>query len=227
MVDANPFVVVPLETVDVSSPLPKELCPVPAPAEARRSRPPAKPAAASEQEQDHQGVLDSVVESVNMEETEDVPKKKRPPAKSRARPPQGGGAPRAVREIEHSVEPRDSAPVGASAPPAPAQPAEVLVPEQPPAVTVAPPAVTVTPPAPEAPPAEPAARSAAARRGRPQGARNKPRPAIIERVIERIEPPALSVEDIRKLLQESIRKQELEARSQKRAHYAQLLRANR
>ena len=159
MVDTNPFVVVPLETVDVSSPLPKELSPIgapprsgglspaPAPAEARRSRPPAKP---SEQEQEHQGVLVPVVESVDMEETEDVPKKKRPPAKSRAKPPQSGGAggqaggsranPRPVREIEHSVEPRDSAPVGASAPPAPAQPAEVLV----------------------APPEVPAARSAAA-----------------------------------------------------------------
>ena len=40
-------------------------------------------------------------------------------------------------------------------------------------------------------------------------------------------PPALSSDDIRKLLQDTIRKQELEARDQKRAYYSQLIRRNR
>ena len=180
VVEAEPFVVVPLETMDVSTPLPQELHPIP---EESAPTSPAPPAA--------------------WEEREDAPKKKRAPAKSRAK----ASTTRPAHEVEHHLEPRDCSPVGEPAPPAPAAITEVLkapAPELPP------------PPAPEEAPAS--------RRGRPQGAKNKPRPAIIERVVERVEPPALSVEDIRQLLQESIRKQEFEARSQKRAHYAQLLR---
>ena len=151
--------------------------------------------------------LRPIVEEPPMEEKDShAPPKKRAPAKSRAK----ASTTRPACEVEHHLEPRDCSPVGEPAPPAPATIAEVLnAPELPP--TPAP----ELPPTPEAP---------ASRRGRPQGAKNKPRPAIIERVVERVEAPALSVEDIRKLLQESIRKQELEARSQKRAHYAQLLR---
>ena len=102
VVDTNPFVVVPLETVDVSSPLPKELCPVPAPPEARRSRPTAKPAASSEQEQDHQGVLDSVGESVDMEETEDVPKKSARRRRVAPRPIPAGTTALGVQDYRHT-----------------------------------------------------------------------------------------------------------------------------
>ena len=68
-------------------------------------------------------------------------------------------------------------------------------------------------------------------RGRPPGAKNKPRPPqVVERIVEKTvyeKPPALSSDDIRKLLQDTIRKQELEARDQKRAYYSQLIRRNR
>ena len=180
VVDAEPFVVVPLETTDVSTPLPEILQPI----------------------------------SESMEETQDAAqqKPKRRPAKSRAKPPLSGAPP---ADVEHALEQRGSAPVGAPTSAAPAPNPQVLAPQ----IQVL---TDKALEAKEATPVEPISR-----RGRPQGARNKPRPAIIERVVERVEAPALSVDDIRKLLQESIRKQGLEARSQKRAHYAQLLRVNR
>ena len=194
VVEAEPFVVVPLETMDVSTPLPQELHPIP---EESAPTSPAPPAA--------------------WEEREDAPKKKRAPAKSRAK----ASTTRPAHEVEHHLEPRDCSPVGEPAPPAPAAIAALSAAATPAGVANA---EVLKAPAPELPPPPAPEEAPASRRGRPQGAKNKPRPAIIERVVERVEPPALSVEDIRQLLQESIRKQEFEARSQKRAHYAQLLR---
>ena len=68
-------------------------------------------------------------------------------------------------------------------------------------------------------------------RGRPAGARNKPKPPqIVERVVEKMvyqKPPPLSPQDIQALLKDTLRKQELDAREQKRAYYSQLIRRNR
>ena len=68
-------------------------------------------------------------------------------------------------------------------------------------------------------------------RGRPRGARNKPKPPqIVERVVEKMvyeKPPPLSPQDIQALLKDTLRKQELDAREQKRAYYSQLIRRNR
>ena len=64
-------------------------------------------------------------------------------------------------------------------------------------------------------------------RGRPPGVRNKPKePQIVERIVYQ-KPPPLSALDVRALLRETLRKQELEAREQKRAHYSRLIRGNR
>ena len=68
-------------------------------------------------------------------------------------------------------------------------------------------------------------------RGRPPGARNKPKPpTIVERVVEKTvyeKPPPLSPQDLQALLKDTLRKQELDAREQKRAYYSQLIRRNR
>ena len=68
-------------------------------------------------------------------------------------------------------------------------------------------------------------------RGRPLGARNKPKPpTIVERVVEKTvyeKPSPLSAQDLQALLKETLRKQELDAREQKRAYYSQLIRRNR
>ena len=68
-------------------------------------------------------------------------------------------------------------------------------------------------------------------RGRPAGARNKPKPPqIVERVVEKMvyqKPPPLSPQDIQALLKDTLRKQELDAREQKRAYFSQLIRRNR
>ena len=68
-------------------------------------------------------------------------------------------------------------------------------------------------------------------RGRPPGARNKPKPPqIVERVVEKTvyeRPPPLSPQDLQALLKDTLRKQELDAREQKRAYYSQLIRRNR
>ena len=68
-------------------------------------------------------------------------------------------------------------------------------------------------------------------RGRPPGARNKPKPPqIVERVVEKMvyeKPPPLSPQDLQALLKDTLRKQELDAREQKRAYYSQLIRRNR
>ena len=68
-------------------------------------------------------------------------------------------------------------------------------------------------------------------RGRPPGARNRPKPPqIVERVVEKTvyqKPPPLSPQDLQALLKETLRKQELDAREQKRAYYSQLIRRNR
>ena len=95
--------------------------------------------------------------------------------------------------------------------------------------------VALSPKAEEPPALKPTPESAGLldtkRRGRPPGAKNKPRPPqVVERIVEKTvyeKPPALSSDDIRKLLQDTIRKQELEARDQKRAYYSQLIRRNR
>ena len=68
-------------------------------------------------------------------------------------------------------------------------------------------------------------------RGRPPGAKNKPKPPqIVERVVEKTvyeKPPPLSPQDLQALLKDTLRKQELDAREQKRAYYSQLIRRNR
>ena len=68
-------------------------------------------------------------------------------------------------------------------------------------------------------------------RGRPPGARNKPKPpTIVERVVEKTvyeKPAPLSPQDLQALLKDTLRKQELDAREQKRAYYSQLIRRNR
>ena len=68
-------------------------------------------------------------------------------------------------------------------------------------------------------------------RGRPPGARNKPKPPqIVDRVVEKMvyqKPPPLSPQDIQALLKDTLRKQEFDAREQKRAYYSQLIRRNR
>ena len=68
-------------------------------------------------------------------------------------------------------------------------------------------------------------------RGRPLGARNKPKPPqIVERVVEKMvyeRPPPLSPQDLQSLLKDTLRKQELDAREQKRAYYSQLIGRNR
>ena len=64
-------------------------------------------------------------------------------------------------------------------------------------------------------------------RGRPPGARNKPKPPqIVEKMVYE-KPPPLSPQDLQALLKDTLRKQELDAREQKRAYYSQLIRRNR
>ena len=78
---------------------------------------------------------------------------------------------------------------------------------------------------------EPALEAKPSGRGRPLGARNKPKPpTIVERVVEKTvyeKPSPLSAQDLQSLLKETLRKQELDAREQKRAYYSQLIRRNR
>jgi hypothetical protein len=145
--------------------------------------------------------LQPIVEETPEPVKENAPKKRASP-KKRAKPQSDACPAGKVSTIECSIEPRGSASTGTPVEEA-QEKDEVLK--------------------------KGGAKESPVGRGRPQGARNKPRPHIIEeRVVEvKQQAPELSVDDLRRLLQDSIRKQELEARSQKRAHYAQLLRANR
>ena len=74
---------------------------------------------------------------------------------------------------------------------------------------------------------DPAQRRLGPGRGRPPGARNKPKPPqVVERLVEKAvyeKPP----QDLQSLLKDTLRKQELDAREQKRAYYSQLIRRNR